>query len=141
MRYGLCLPNGGACADARTLAELAHLAEEAGWDGVFLEDYIVWQGHQDAPAYDPWVVLAAMALRTDKIRLGTQVTPVLSNASTLPCVMAPVAVPGGFVPSHLGHGTTHRRIARPSGVVARLLPFLSSALVAAAPARCAASAQ
>jgi alkanesulfonate monooxygenase SsuD/methylene tetrahydromethanopterin reductase-like flavin-dependent oxidoreductase (luciferase family) len=75
MRYGLCLPNGGACADARTLAELAHLAEEAGWDGVFLEDYIVWQGHQDAPTYDPWVALAAMALRTEKIRLGTQVTP------------------------------------------------------------------
>jgi probable F420-dependent oxidoreductase len=75
MRYGLCLPNGGACADARTLAELAHLAEEAGWDGVFLEDYIVWQGHQDAPTYDPWVALAAMALHTERIRLGTQVTP------------------------------------------------------------------
>ena len=40
MRYGLNLPNGGACADAHTLAELAHDAEEAGWDGVFLEDYI-----------------------------------------------------------------------------------------------------
>ncbi len=38
MRYSLNLPNGGACADARTLAELAHDAEEAGWDGVFLED-------------------------------------------------------------------------------------------------------
>jgi len=75
MRYGLCLPNGGACADARTLAGLAHLAEEAGWDGVFLEDYIVWQGHQDAPTYDPWVALAAMALQTERIRLGTQVTP------------------------------------------------------------------
>jgi alkanesulfonate monooxygenase SsuD/methylene tetrahydromethanopterin reductase-like flavin-dependent oxidoreductase (luciferase family) len=75
MRYGLCFPNGGACADARTLAELAHLAEGAGWDGVFLEDYIVWQGHQDAPTYDPWVALAAMAMQTEKIRLGTQVTP------------------------------------------------------------------
>jgi alkanesulfonate monooxygenase SsuD/methylene tetrahydromethanopterin reductase-like flavin-dependent oxidoreductase (luciferase family) len=75
MKYGLNLPNGGACGDARTLAEFAHLAEEAGWDGVFLEDYIVWQSHQDVPTYDPWVALAAMALRTERIRLGTQVTP------------------------------------------------------------------
>jgi alkanesulfonate monooxygenase SsuD/methylene tetrahydromethanopterin reductase-like flavin-dependent oxidoreductase (luciferase family) len=75
MRFGLCLPNGGACGDARTLAEFAHLAEQTGWDGVFLEDYIVWQGHQDIPTYDPWVALAAMALRTERIRLGTTVTP------------------------------------------------------------------
>lgn len=39
MRYGLTLPNVGPC-DARTLAELASIAEEAGWDGIFLEDYI-----------------------------------------------------------------------------------------------------
>ena len=75
LRYGLNLPNGGACGDARTLAELAHLAEASGWDGVFLEDYIVWQGHQDVPTYDPWIALAAMALRTERIRLGTTVTP------------------------------------------------------------------
>lgn len=75
MRFGLNLPNGGACGDARTLADLARLAEEAGWDGVFLEAYIVWQGHQDTPTYDPWVALAAMALRTERIRLGTTVTP------------------------------------------------------------------
>jgi alkanesulfonate monooxygenase SsuD/methylene tetrahydromethanopterin reductase-like flavin-dependent oxidoreductase (luciferase family) len=75
MRHGLNLPNGGVCADVRTLAELAHLAEEAGWGGVFLEDYIVWQGHQDVPTCDPWVALAAMALRTERMRLGTTVTP------------------------------------------------------------------
>lgn len=74
MYYGLNLPNGGACGDARTLAELAHLAEETGWDGVFLEDYIVWQGHQDVPTYDPWVALAAMAVSTKRVRLGTMIT-------------------------------------------------------------------
>jgi alkanesulfonate monooxygenase SsuD/methylene tetrahydromethanopterin reductase-like flavin-dependent oxidoreductase (luciferase family) len=62
MRYGLNLPNGGACADAHTLAELAHDAEEAGWDGVFLEDYIVYQGAPGTPTCDPWVALAAMAV-------------------------------------------------------------------------------
>lgn len=75
MRYGLNLPNGGVCADARILAELAREAEEAGWDDVFLEDYIVYQGMADTPTYDPWVALAAMALSTSRIRLGTDVTP------------------------------------------------------------------
>ena len=75
MHYGICLPNGGACGDPRTLAEFAALAEEAGWNGIFLEDYIVWQGHQEVPTYDPWISLAAMAMRTTRIRLGTSVTP------------------------------------------------------------------
>ncbi len=75
MRYSLNLPNGGACADVRTLAELAHDAEEAGWDGVFLEDYILYQGVSSTPTFDPWVALAAMALRTNRILLGTDVTP------------------------------------------------------------------
>jgi len=75
MRYGLELPIGGVCSDARTLAELAYLAEEAGWDGVFIEDYIVhWHAH-DPRTCDPWIALAAMALRTKHIRLGTTVTP------------------------------------------------------------------
>jgi alkanesulfonate monooxygenase SsuD/methylene tetrahydromethanopterin reductase-like flavin-dependent oxidoreductase (luciferase family) len=75
MRYGLNLPTGGACGDPRTLAELAAVAEAAGWDGVFLEDYLVYQGHQDWPTCDPWVALAAMALATERILLGTEVTP------------------------------------------------------------------
>lgn len=75
MRYGLSVPNADAAGDAHTLAELAHVAEQSGWDGIFLEDYIVWQGHQEVPTYDPWVALAAMAMRTERIRLGTSVTP------------------------------------------------------------------
>jgi alkanesulfonate monooxygenase SsuD/methylene tetrahydromethanopterin reductase-like flavin-dependent oxidoreductase (luciferase family) len=75
MRYAINVPNGGPWGDARTLAGLAQLAEASGWDGVFLEDYIVWQGHQDTPTHDPWVTLAAIALRTERVRLGTMVTP------------------------------------------------------------------
>jgi alkanesulfonate monooxygenase SsuD/methylene tetrahydromethanopterin reductase-like flavin-dependent oxidoreductase (luciferase family) len=75
MKYGLELSNAGACGDARTLAELAALAEAARWDGIFLEDYIVHWSGQNAPTYDPWVALTAMALRTERIRLGTTVTP------------------------------------------------------------------
>jgi len=47
VRYCLNLPNAGACGDARTLGEFAAIAEDAGWDGVFLEDYIVYQSRQE----------------------------------------------------------------------------------------------
>ncbi|GHO62464.1 luciferase-like protein [Ktedonobacter sp. SOSP1-52] len=75
MRYGLSLPNGGVCGDARVLAELGCLAEESGWDGVFVEDYIVHQSDGAVPTCDPWIALAAMAIGTKHMRLGTSVTP------------------------------------------------------------------
>ncbi len=76
MRFGLNLPNAGPCGDPRTLAEFAALAEASGYDGVFLEDYLVYQNKIGMPTYDPWVCLAAMATRTEHIKLGTTVTPV-----------------------------------------------------------------
>lgn len=54
--------------------ELARLAEGAGWEGIFLEDYIV--DPRDDRTCDPWVALAAMATVTAKAVLGTTVTPV-----------------------------------------------------------------
>jgi alkanesulfonate monooxygenase SsuD/methylene tetrahydromethanopterin reductase-like flavin-dependent oxidoreductase (luciferase family) len=75
MKYALSLPIGGVCSDPRLLAEFAALAEQSGWDGVFLEDYIIYQGKAGMPTCDPWVALAAMALATRRIRLGTTVTP------------------------------------------------------------------
>jgi alkanesulfonate monooxygenase SsuD/methylene tetrahydromethanopterin reductase-like flavin-dependent oxidoreductase (luciferase family) len=72
MYYGIALSAAGI-GDPRTLAEMARLAEEAGWDGIFLEDYIThWAGGE---TYDPWVALAAMAMTTERIRLGLTVTP------------------------------------------------------------------
>jgi alkanesulfonate monooxygenase SsuD/methylene tetrahydromethanopterin reductase-like flavin-dependent oxidoreductase (luciferase family) len=73
VHYALCLPNGGP--DARTLIEFAALAEEAGWEALFLEDYIIWQGHMEVPTYDPWVLLGSMAMVTKRLRLGPMVTP------------------------------------------------------------------
>ncbi|HWO94053.1 MAG TPA: LLM class flavin-dependent oxidoreductase [Dehalococcoidia bacterium] len=75
MRYALNLPTGGPCGDPATLADFAELAERSGWDAVFVEDYIVYQGREDLPTHDPWIALAAMATRTSRIRLGTMVTP------------------------------------------------------------------
>ena len=58
------------------MAELAAEAERAGWDAVLLEDYVVYQGQATTPTFDPWVTMAAMAVATRTIRIGTCVTPV-----------------------------------------------------------------
>ena len=73
MRHGLVLANIGSYADPRVVARVAAAAEEAGWDGVFVWDHLgfVWDG----PAGDPWILLAAAALATERVRLGTAVTP------------------------------------------------------------------
>ena len=77
MRFGLSVPNFGAFGDPLVIAELARFAEERGWDGLFLWDHIAPQFGPDPrpPVVDPWIALAAAALRTRRIRLGTLVTP------------------------------------------------------------------
>jgi alkanesulfonate monooxygenase SsuD/methylene tetrahydromethanopterin reductase-like flavin-dependent oxidoreductase (luciferase family) len=74
MQYALYLPNFGAEHSARGLAELAHEAEQAGWDGFFLWDHVI-AGEPGMPMLDVWVTLAAMAMTTTRIRLGATVTP------------------------------------------------------------------
>jgi alkanesulfonate monooxygenase SsuD/methylene tetrahydromethanopterin reductase-like flavin-dependent oxidoreductase (luciferase family) len=73
MRYGLALPTGGECGDPRFLLELAIAAEETGWDGVFLEDYVFYQGDPACPTTNTWTALAALAVRTKRIVLGIEV--------------------------------------------------------------------
>ncbi|MBN1875967.1 MAG: TIGR03619 family F420-dependent LLM class oxidoreductase [Anaerolineae bacterium] len=72
MKYGVYLPNFGCFGDARALANLACDAEQAGWDGFFIWDHVAGM-HQ--PMVDPWVGLAAVAMVTEHIRIGTTVTP------------------------------------------------------------------
>lgn len=79
MRFGVVLPGGTATEQL----ELAVLAEEKGWDGIF-----VWEG---VYGIDAWGLLCAMAVRTERVRLGTLLTPlpwrrpwkVASQAATL----------------------------------------------------------
>ena len=77
MHYGVYVPNFGPYGDARILADLAYEAEEAGWDGFFLWDQVSKSTLTPTvdPMVDPWIALAAIALRTRTIRLGTLVTP------------------------------------------------------------------
>jgi alkanesulfonate monooxygenase SsuD/methylene tetrahydromethanopterin reductase-like flavin-dependent oxidoreductase (luciferase family) len=80
MKYALSTPNFGNCGDARVLAEIAHQAEDAGWDGYFLWDHVAWPNME--PIVDPWVALGAMAMRTERIRLGTMITPIARRRPT-----------------------------------------------------------
>ncbi len=72
MKYGFITTNFDYCGEARLLAELAREAEDSGWDGFFLWDHIQWGGE---PTVDPWVAFAAMAMATERIRLGPMITP------------------------------------------------------------------
>ena len=68
LRYGVVIPTGRP----REVAGLARELEDAGWDGAFYWDGIAI-GEMDT--YDPWVVMAAMAMRTERVRIGAMLTP------------------------------------------------------------------
>lgn len=65
MQFGVTLPYDEAPQD---ILAMACDAEAAGWDGVF-----VWDGITGG---DPWVLLAAIAARTERIKLATMLTPI-----------------------------------------------------------------
>ncbi|HEV8237110.1 MAG TPA: LLM class flavin-dependent oxidoreductase [Gemmatimonadaceae bacterium] len=116
MKFGFVLPGGSATEQL----DQATLAENAGWDGVF-----VWEG---AYGVDAWALLSAMAMRTSTIALGTMLTPlpwrrpwkVASQAATLDELSdgrAILAVGLGWADSGIGD----RRDATDRAARARLL--------------------
>jgi alkanesulfonate monooxygenase SsuD/methylene tetrahydromethanopterin reductase-like flavin-dependent oxidoreductase (luciferase family) len=73
MKHGIYISNFALQGDPNKFLELAVAAEEAGWDGFFMWDHnYVGKNYSIA---DPWITLAAIAARTEKIRIGTTVTP------------------------------------------------------------------
>jgi hypothetical protein len=73
MRYGIVVANLREYADPRVAVRVAQAAEEAGWEAFFVWDHLgfVW----GSPTSDPWVVLAAAAVSTTRLKLGTALTP------------------------------------------------------------------
>ena len=73
MRFAIDIPNFGAFADPHLTAEVARDAEAAGWDAVWVWDHTLRD--RGVPYADPWILLAAIALATTRVRLGPMVTP------------------------------------------------------------------
>ncbi len=75
MKFAINIPNFGEYFDARLVARIAREAEEHGWDGLFVWDHVNTSWEPGAPLADPWQLLTAAALATERIKLGTMVTP------------------------------------------------------------------
>lgn len=73
MHHGIVIANLGDYYDPRVAVKLARTAEEAGWEGFFVWDHLgfVW----GAPSGDPWIILSAVAASTQRLKIGTAVTP------------------------------------------------------------------
>src|ERR1700730_429581 len=68
-RCAVGVPNVGPFGDPVLLVELAVAAEEQGWDGFFVWDHLLYHD----PGWDvadPVAVIAAVAARTARIRIG-----------------------------------------------------------------------
>jgi alkanesulfonate monooxygenase SsuD/methylene tetrahydromethanopterin reductase-like flavin-dependent oxidoreductase (luciferase family) len=74
VRFALELVNFPDVGDPRQVVRFAEAAERAGWDGLFMWDHLgfTW----GAPSSDPWICLAAAAARTERLVLGTSVSPI-----------------------------------------------------------------
>ena len=73
VHHAVYVPPFATFGDVNLLVDLAREAEQAGWDGFFLWDHLLYQ--DDVPFVDAWIALAAIAAATERIRLGPLITP------------------------------------------------------------------
>lgn len=76
MKFGIYAPNfGNTFGNPKLITKLAIEAEKSGWDGFFLWDHIInTEGFPQT--VDPFIALTSVAENTEKIHIGTTVTPV-----------------------------------------------------------------
>lgn len=73
MKYGIDVCTLGDYAEPALVVEMAVAAEAAGWEALVVWDHLAFAW--GVPSADPWVVLAAAAQATTRLRLGPAVTP------------------------------------------------------------------
>jgi alkanesulfonate monooxygenase SsuD/methylene tetrahydromethanopterin reductase-like flavin-dependent oxidoreductase (luciferase family) len=69
VKFGVIITGG----PVRTQIELARAAERAGWDGVFTWDGIHLGDGMEV--HDPWVLMSALAMATERVRIGAMIQP------------------------------------------------------------------
>ena len=75
-KYGLLLPHFGEFADRDRLLEGSKLAEDLGFDSVWVRDHLIFEPHGEMEKpnrsfYEALTTLTAIGAVTDKIELGT----------------------------------------------------------------------
>ena len=89
VKFGIYIANHGITSNPQDYVKLAKIGKECGWEGFFIWDHVFlpWSPNEDV--LDPWVILSAIATQTEKLTIGTTVTPL---ARRRPLVVARQAV-------------------------------------------------
>jgi len=116
MTYGVLIPHFGAEASPRRIIDGAVLAEDVGFDAVWVRDHLIWTPHGmegDDPTFvEPLTALAAMASRTSRIFLGTAVLiPVRWPLKVAQDLASLSYLAGGRVIAGLGLGSGEKELA------------------------------
>jgi alkanesulfonate monooxygenase SsuD/methylene tetrahydromethanopterin reductase-like flavin-dependent oxidoreductase (luciferase family) len=85
-RFGICTDQG---MDWETTVKRWQLFERLGFESAWLCDHLIYVSHPDQPYFEAWTLLAALAARTERIRIGVLVS---SNTFRYPSVLAKQAV-------------------------------------------------
>ena len=100
------VPNVGPFGDPLLLVELAVAAEEHGWDGFFVWDHLLYHDQRWDVA-GPVTVIAAVAARTARIRIGVLVNVLARRRIVRAGVCwrhyAGHPLPQPYQPGHLEH--------------------------------------
>jgi probable F420-dependent oxidoreductase len=112
MRFGFVLPNNWGVDDVRAVVDLAHVAEEVGFDAVWVNHHVLNAGYiaerlGRRPYHDPLTVLTAAAMVTERVELGTSVLvlPYLHPVVLAKQLATVDQLSGGRVVAGVGVGT------------------------------------